>query len=445
MSMVLTSFYGEDKFYGDNTSEMLKLASELIAGNCGKFVANLANYARNEMNLRSVLHALCALLAKSEKGKQCVKDVCDKIILRADDITEVLACYVSQFGKPIPKSLKKGLANAMNKFDEYQFAKYNRKGKDFSFLDVLRLIHAKAKDEKQNAIFQKIINDNLETPYTWETELSQKGNTKEVWEELIESGRLPYFALLRNLNNILKNQVSNIKKVVELLTDEKSILNSKVLPFRYYSAYKTLTNTPHLTSRIVDALEDCLKISLSNVEKLKGKTLIAIDVSGSMSSNISKNSIITCCDIARIMGAMANYICEDSIVTAFSDDLQVLNFSTKNGSIANANNIKFRCAGTEIQLPIEYLIKNKISVDRIIIVSDMESNSALGFRRTKVTEAQRALQEYKKKIKGKVQVHCIDLQGYGTCALNPNNIFFMSGWNENVLESFPMPSKVWEV
>ena len=41
MSMVLTSFYGEDKFYGDNTSEMLKLASELIAGNCGKCLDKL--------------------------------------------------------------------------------------------------------------------------------------------------------------------------------------------------------------------------------------------------------------------------------------------------------------------------------------------------------------------------------------------------------------------
>jgi len=34
---------------------------------------------------------------------------------------------INTYGKPIPNSIKKGLADSFGKFDEYQLAKYNRK------------------------------------------------------------------------------------------------------------------------------------------------------------------------------------------------------------------------------------------------------------------------------------------------------------------------------
>lgn len=48
----------------------------------------------------------------------------------------------------------------------------------------------------------------LATPYTWEAVLSRDGNTAESWEQLIESGRLPFMAMVRNVRNFLRAGVS---------------------------------------------------------------------------------------------------------------------------------------------------------------------------------------------------------------------------------------------
>ncbi len=48
----------------------------------------------------------------------------------------------------------------------------------------------------------------LVTPYTWEAVLSRDGNTAESWEKLIESGRLPFMAMVRNIRNFLRAGVS---------------------------------------------------------------------------------------------------------------------------------------------------------------------------------------------------------------------------------------------
>ena len=42
----------------------------------------------------------------------------------------------------------------------------------------------------------------LKTAFTWETELSTKGNVPEAWEGLIDARKMPYMAGLRNMRNI---------------------------------------------------------------------------------------------------------------------------------------------------------------------------------------------------------------------------------------------------
>lgn len=434
VSMVLTTFYNEEKFYGDNSKQLVELARKMIEKDA-KFVANLAIYARREMNLRSVSHVLCATLANVNEGKEFVRYACDACILRADDITEILAYYVNTYSKPIPNSLKKALAAAMEKFDEYQIAKYNKKSKQFNFVDVLRLTHAKAKSEEQNELYKKIVSDSLEIPYTWETELSSKGNTKEVWEELIASGRVGYMALLRNLNNIVNAKPSNIDVALNTIKDEKAVLKSKVLPFRFYSAYSKLAQNEITSSKVLDTLEEAIEVSVKNMEKLSGKTLIAVDVSGSMGSRISARSDVTCCDIARVLAAISTYICEDSICLAFDNELTKVSLSSKSGIIANAKSIKFNGGGTYCDLPIDYILENKIFVDRILMFSDNMCNhesfcSSYVYRRT---PTQRLLEKYRQEVNKNVIVHAVDLQGYETKQVKGTGVNFIAGWNENIL------------
>lgn len=425
VSMVLTTMFGEPKYYGDNTSELVELAENL---NDKEFVSKLAVYARKEAHLRSVSHALTAIVARY--GRQYIKQTVNGVVERADDITEILSCYMNMYGKPIPNGLKRALAGAMNKFDEYQFAKYNGGNKSVKFRDVLRICHPKGKNKLQEELFGKIINDTLETPYTWEVELSTKGNTKETWTALIDSGKVGYMALLRNLRNILNASPDNINKVYEKLSNKEAVLKSKQLPFRFLSAYRMVQGIG--SSKTLDTLEQAAEYSLENVQKIKGKTLIAIDKSGSMDSHVSNKSDICCSDIANLLGVMANKICEDAEVVWFDTRLTKNSISTRNGIISSALSCNSIGGGTDLTLPLQYILNTHKKFDRMIILSDNEINC--GWRGSFKTTCQPFVDRYRKEVNKDFWVHAIDIAGYGTQQFIGEKTNILAGWNERVLE-----------
>jgi stress response protein SCP2 len=79
-------------------------------------------------------------------------------------------------------------------------------------------------------------------PKTWETELSEKGNTKEVWEELVASKSLPFMAMLRNLRNILMAGVGEKthQALIGRLKSRQQVANSKQAPIRFLSAFEAI-------------------------------------------------------------------------------------------------------------------------------------------------------------------------------------------------------------
>ncbi|MED1623924.1 TROVE domain-containing protein [Bacillus pseudomycoides] len=242
VTMVLTSFFNEPKFYGDNSEELVTIAKQIMDRD-PKFVASLAVYAREVFYMRSVTHVLAVELANHPEGRKYARQTVSRIAQRPDDVTEIMAYQLGVYGRknPIPNSLKKGLADAFSTFDEYQLAKYNRTGKDVTLKDVFRLVSPSAKKGTERyELYKRLLENTLQVPYTWETQLSQKGNKKEVWEELIDSGKVGYMALLRNLRNIVNSGASNIDTVYNILRDPERVKKSKQLPFRFFSAYRVV-------------------------------------------------------------------------------------------------------------------------------------------------------------------------------------------------------------
>lgn len=423
---VLTSLFGEAKFYGDNSNYLLKDIRQAIKEDpC--FVANLSLYSRREFHLRSISHVLTGELAYSKEGKPYVRELLNQVVERVDDITEILSYYINTYGKPLPNSLKKGIADKFLTFDEYSLGKYNRK-KAVKLKDILCLTHPKPKDKEQETLFKAILEDTIKIPVTWESTLSKRGNTKEVWEELIECNKLGYMAMLRNLRNIINARPDNVEKIYTALSDENRVLKSKQLPFRYYTAYKNLKNEKNIASKAYSVLEKAMKISTKNIDELKGLTLIAADVSGSMNWNLSDKGDTTCAEIAVLFMAMANYICEEAITVSFDYNLHHNPMSNEGGIISNAESVKVTGGGTDIALPIKYLIKNNIYIDRIIIISDNEINC--GYENT----CQKLIDVYRSEINPNVWVHAIDLLGYGTQQFKGQRVNIIAGWNEKVLE-----------
>lgn len=428
VTQVLTSFFDEKKFYGDNSTDMQETIKRVIASD-PKFVANLAVFARREFNMRSVAHVLTAHLAHEVNGKPYVRDVVRGVTVRGDDVTEIMACYLSMFGKPIPNALKKGINDAMQRFDEYTLAKYKGNGKAVKMRDLLCLCRPTPKNKEQSEMWKRLLNNELEVPETWETQLSANGNNAETWEKLIDGGKVGYMALLRNLRNILNANPSNVGKVLDTIQNPEAVRRSRQLPFRYLSAYKELENIGG--SRVFDALENAVEASIENMPRLEGTTVIAVDVSGSMNDTISSKSKVRCYEIAMLLGLIANKICDNSIFYTFNNGIEKYAVSHRTSILETV--IRSRCGGgTNMYLPFEKMIDDKVKADRIIILSDNECNSGGGYYYRRPVQA--LADEYRRRTGNDLWVHAIDLQGYGTQQFHGAKTNIIAGWSEKVLD-----------
>lgn len=474
---VISSFVSEDAFYASGKqldTEMKAILADVLKTN-PTFVAALAKKARKDWYLRSASANLLAEIALSPyktniyKSRKYVEDS----ILRVDDMMELVAACQNKMrasnsaikGK-VPMMVKFGLAEAFTKFDEYQYSKYDRPG-GVTLRDVMRICRPKPKDAVQAEVFQKIRSGTLSPAYTWEVQLSTKGNTKEVWEDMIDSGRLPYFAMIRNLRNMLKAGISekSAEKVVNTITTLSMIEKSKMFPFRFFSAERELTKGPiygrdpyddvwdrknvkNEVSEInrgsfINALNEALELSICNIPDLPGTTFITCDNSGSMSStNLSKNSSVNCQEVASLFGAMVHGKCEKSIVSAFGNSFKVIPLVRKDSILSKAKTIVNTNVGgaTYGHLAFEYLVDNKIKVDRIMFFSDMQCyNSHSGYG----TDIASAFINYKRMVNPNVRLYSVDLASYGTVQIpsSDRNTCCIGGYSDKVLSFIPMFEK----
>lgn len=452
-----TCLFKEPKFYGnveDEANAIIDTARK-VAQEDPVFLLKLANYLRNEQYLRTISTYLLVYTANQPelKGRNIVHQYAPKIIQRADELKEAMAMQLQCFGKPIPNSLKKGIAESFKNFDEHQVGKYkkqNTKGA-VSFKDVIMLTHPKQPSE----IIKKILDKKLKTPITWETELSAKGNKKEVWENLLDSNKLPYMASLRNIRNILNANVSerHIDKLCKFIADAEQVKRSKQLPFRFFSAYKEIENESNPSaSQFLDALEDAITVSYENIPKIPGTTLIACDTSGSMQVPISKRSSVERYDIGLLLGAMGSKFTDKCILGMFGDTWKVINTTKRSGIIKDTMYMHTRVGevgySTNGFLVIRWANEKKIHVDRFMFFSDnqlwdstqdrnihLSESSRIGnsFRRD-VHTVYKELLDYRKSINPNARMYIFDLAGYGTTSFpeQDNKVIGISGWSDKI-------------
>lgn len=425
ITQVLTSFFNEKKFYGDNSKEIKETLKSVIKTDPA-FVSKLAVFARREFNMRSIAHVLTGFLANIPEGKPYIADTVAGVTVRGDDLTEILAFYLSEFGKPIPNGLRRAIAKQFTSLDEYSLAKYKGEGNALKMRDILCLCHPVPADEKQSATWKQLLEGTLPTAYTWESELSAKGNNKETWEELIASGKVGYMALLRNLRNIIMAAPSNLDVVLNKIKDPEAVKRSRQLPFRFLSAYRSIEGIAG--TKVLDALEDAVDISTENITKLPGRTVIAIDNSGSMRSRVSNKSSVEYADIAYMLGFIANKICEDAIVYTFNYNAKKLDVSSRTGILYASVHASNPGGCTNMSAPFVDITSKKIDCDRVIILSDNEVN--WGGKHT----IQAYADQYRKEMNKNIWVHAIDLAGYGTQQFIGDHTNIIAGWSEKVLD-----------
>jgi len=305
LSLIFTTLLHEPKgkFYESEAQTLERLKT--LVKHSPRFAAQAAVWARRVLGLRSISHAVAALVCYYTKGKgeTWVKQFVESVIYRPDDALEIVAAYFAFFGggktirKPggkrgkkvpvtLPYPLKKGIAAALSKLDGYRLAKYQKTGQAISLVDVFNLVHPKPTPENAEA-FRQFVRGELKNVDTWEARLSAAGSDPakkaQVWRELVAERKLGYFATLRNLRNILEQAPEVIPQVCEFITNPKAVENSLILPFQFVRAYKEVLASGFVHSRVVaDAIEEAVALSCRNIPKLPGRTLVALDESASM-------------------------------------------------------------------------------------------------------------------------------------------------------------------
>lgn len=460
-SLVCNSFI-EDKFY-ESKGNQLNRITELVKQCDPVFVSNLASYARNEMNLRSAPVVLAVLLAWTHGGSVARKTF-SRVIKRADEITEAFSYFFSinkhgdkvKAARYVPNSLIRGIKDVFEsgRFGEYNYAKYNR-DTEVKLRDAMFLSHPKPVNDEMKALFDKLKDDKLETPYTWEVELASVGHgvtdpaektrlKKQKWEELVDSGKLGYMALIRNLRNMLEVGISkdHLEKVTTRLSNKDEVLKSKQFPFRFYSAYKEISTMYPVDEfdkkAVLDALESAIGASIANYPTFNGRTAIATDLSGSMHSSLSPKSSIQYFEVGCVLSMAFYKHYGNTIIGGFGHKFEMFNKASDYSILNGASALSRLSVGhsTNGYLFIDHLLKTKTVAENVFIFTDMQLWNYGGWMSD--GSLKKSWARYKKEVAPNSTLWVFDLAGYGRACINverKNDVVLLAGWSDKIFEA----------
>lgn len=364
---VLSCLLFESEFYEDGKSISERI--ETLVPLCSLLgVLELAVQARGMYFLRHVPLLLLRTALKHpdfrKLDNKIYVDAVYKTIRRPDELCELLALYWKDGKYPLPSALKRGLAKAFQKFDAYQLAKYNRPKKIW-LRDVMRMVHPLPKDAKQAETWKRLVQNRLSPADTWEMRLSRGDDKKETFTKLLEGSKLGYMALLRNLRNMSEAGVDE-QLIFNAL--ERGAYSNQLLPFRFIAAMNAV---PKWEPQI----ELAMVASLQKIEKLPGKTILLVDVSGSMSWHMSSKSDLNRSDAAQALGILLAGVCESFRCFTFSHD--VVEVPPRQGkAFAEAIENSQEHGGTYLGKAV--LAMNKLDHDRLIVISDEQACDRVG-------------------------------------------------------------------
>ncbi len=362
---VLTALLWEDTFYEKGSGIAGRIAA-LVPQCDPDAVAALAVEARTRMYLRHVPLYLVRQLAKWKGNGTRVADTLERVIERPDELGEYLAIYwegktvgTAKRPEPISAGSKRGLARAFRKFSAYQLAKYDRDG-GVTLRDVLRLVHATPKDPEQGALWKQVVARTLETPDTWEVALSSGADKKATWERLLLERKLGGLAFLRNLRNMLAANVDET-----LIRARFQGPFQKVLPFRFLSALR------HAPAFLLD-LDEAMLRAVAEEPRLPGRTVVLVDVSGSMAHPISAKSEVLRMDAAAGLAILVRQLGEACRVCTFSDRLVEVP-AYQGMALAQAIVASQPHSGTALGAAIEG-VNRQVPYDRLIVITDEQAS-----------------------------------------------------------------------
>lgn len=339
----------------------------------------------------------------------------------------LFARYIEQF-----RGWSRGLRKAVGSWyldkpvDQvaYQAVKY-RQREGWSHRDLLRLSHPVTEETAREALFDWITKGGApaEVPdivrgfirastnrpdivadlvkqygLTWEMLPDAALADRGVWDALLDAG-MPQTALLRQLPRLTRLGIiapfgGRTAEIAAQLVDPERLQRARVHPLSVLTALKTYAaghgrgSEWQPVTAIVDALDEAFYAAFAAVEPAGKRTLIGLDVSGSMDGNRDPSGLLT----AREVGAAMSLVVAATEPEAGSDvfgftsggggwgaygraaAFTPLNISRKqrlDDIIERTRRLPF--GGTDCALPMLEAMRHGWAVDTFVVITDNET------------------------------------------------------------------------
>ena len=419
------SSFNEDTYYESANLQMTRvkeLVSKVLESDDGvAWLAGFTKWLRADANIRSMSIAIALVTAKTmlDQGVTGSRSIVSNVLQRADEPAEAIGYWYTNYGRKLPQPVKRGIADAAKRlYNERSVFKYDSDSKAIRFADVIQLVHPDPSSLKQSAVFKfaldrryndkalptvkvkgrdgeiveftlnvaaerekvkslggvelrKLANEGKLTEYlkssgmTWESlsSIIDGGMDAKAWEAVIPT--MGYMALLRNLRNFLNAGVSTevLDQIAARIADPDEVAKSKQLPFRFWSAYK---ETEH-SNQFSLAIERAFDASLVNVPALSGRTLILVDMSGSMWGRMSAKSDLMRHDAAALFGAALAKRADEADLVRFGSGSEAIKFTKSTSVLKLKDKLTKDLGGTDLG---GALTKHYKGHDRVIILTD---------------------------------------------------------------------------
>jgi 60 kDa SS-A/Ro ribonucleoprotein len=303
----------------------------------------------------------------------------------------------------------------------YQVVKYRQRN-GWTHRDLLRLAHPKGLDQNvvnfvlgkpsegatdpviigfktiQSQTDLEFVLNNLELwpELPWEAIPTQFLNEPEVWKKLFYNNQLNGQALVRNITRLARinafNDLRFAADYAERLTDVEMIRKTRLHPVNFlnalvvheegqvdrsgYAGWFDLRRKPRdwETSGVIrDALNEGFHLAFGTVESANKRTVLAVDVSGSM-SQAALGLDLSC---AQVSAAVAMTIARTEpayMIMGFSSNFVNLDIGAKDSLASAMRKVNARTfGGTDVALPMNWALKNGVEVDTFGVITDNET------------------------------------------------------------------------
>lgn len=418
--------------------------------------------------------AVCAgarNVATRQAALSVLSDVC-----RTGTMLFQFVGYVEQF-RGWGRSLRTAVGNWYLSKDvdrlAYQAVKY-RQREGWSHRDLLRLSHPSTTDSDRSDLFSWITHgtpaedaDVVRTGLPAIVTAHQKAmatTSESHWVDLVSEYNLPWealpdaalksnavweamlpnmgiTALIRNLGRLTSNGViaplggDNTKLIADRLLDAEAIRRGRVHPLTILNALMTYQSghgfrgnlSWNPSGRIVSALDEAFYLSFGTLTPAGKRTLIGLDVSGSMGVNI-QNSALTARDAAAAMAMTVVRTEQDYAVCAFSDgrvstyrwggayggdgftSMAITPNQRLDDVVRMTNSLSF--GGTDCSLPMKFASQHKLVVDTFIVLTDSETYAGS-------PHPHQALEQYRQKSGVPARLIVVGMTSSGFTIANP--------------------------